>query len=94
MIHLRPTTDIQTIKFIPKELKATSLTLNGISHAVEFYIDKYYLIASSVFDLKEGEFYDLKVLNVDKVVYLDKVFCTSQELKNYTINENTYVIYE
>lgn len=94
MIHLRSTTDIQTITFIPKELNATSLTLNGVNFEVEFYIDKYYLVASAIFDLKENEFYDLIVYNDNKIVYIDKVFCTNQELKDYTINENTYIVYE
>ena len=94
MIHLRSTTDIQTITFIPKELNATSLTLNGVNFEVEFYIDKYYLVASAIFDLKENEFYDLIVYNGTEIVYIDKVFCTNQELKDYTINENTYIVYE
>lgn len=94
MIHLRSTTDIQTIKFIPKELKATSLSLNGVVYTVEFYIESYYLIVSAVFDLKENEFYDLIVYNGSQIVYIDKVFCTNQELKDYTINENTYIVYE
>ena len=94
MIHLRSTTEIQTIKFIPKELNATSLTLNGVNFEVEFYIEKYYLVASAVFDLKENEFYDLIVYNGNEIVYIDKVFVTNQELKDYTINENTYIVYE
>ena len=94
MIHLRSTTDIQTITFIPKELSATSLTLNGVNFEVEFYIDKYYLLASAVFDLKENEFYDLIVYTDSQIVYIDKVFVTNQELKDYTINENTYIVYE
>lgn len=94
MIHLKSTTDIQTITFIPKELSATSLTLNGVTFEVEFYIEKYYLVASAVFDLKENEFYDLIVYNGSEIIYIDKVFVTNQELKEYTINENTYIVYE
>ena len=94
MIHLKSTTDIQTITFIPRELNATSLTLNGVNFEVEFFIEKYYLVASAIFDLKENEFYDLIVYNGSEIVYIDKVFCTNQELKDYTINENTYIVYE
>lgn len=95
MIHLRATTDIQTIKFIPKELNATSIVLNDVTiDDIDFYIDKYYLVAYAVFDLKENEFYDLIVYNGYEIVYIDKVFCTNQELKDYTINENTYIVYE
>lgn len=94
MIHLKSTSDIQTITFIPKELNATSLTLNGVTFEVEFYIEKYYLVASAVFDLKENEFYDLIVYNGSEIIYTDKVFVTNQELKDYTINENTYIVYE
>lgn len=94
MIHLRATNEIQSIKFIPKELNSTSLTLNGVTFEVEFYIEKYYLVVSTVFDLKENEFYDLIVYNGNDIVYIDKVFCTNQEIKDYTINENTYIVYE
>jgi hypothetical protein len=95
MIHLRETTDVQKIKFIPKELKATSIVLNDVViDDLEFYIENYYLIVSSVFDLKEGNFYDLIVKKGTDIVYIDKVFCTNQELKDYTINENTYIVYE
>lgn len=94
MIHLKSTTEIQSIKFISKELNATALSLNGVVYDVEFYIDSYYLVASAIFDLKENEFYDLIVYNNTEIVYIDKVFCTNQELKDYTINENTYIVYE
>lgn len=95
MIHLRSTNEIQTITFIPKELNATSIVLNDVTIIdIEFYIDKYYLVVSAIFDLKENEFYDLIVYNESEIVYIDKVFCTNQELKDYTINENTYIVYE
>ena len=95
MIHLKETTEIQSITFIPKELKATSIILNDVViDDLEFYIEKYYLVVSAVFDLKDGNFYDLIVKNGNDIVYIDKVFCTNQELKDYTINENTYIVYE
>jgi hypothetical protein len=100
MIYLRESESVQKIKFIPKELKATSIVLRNdstdveISQNIEFFIDSYYLVASTVFDLKENQTYDLIVKNEDKIVYIDKVFCTNQEVKDYTINKDTYIIYE
>jgi len=52
------------------------------------------LYCAEKFDLKENEFYDLIVYNGSDIVYIDKVFVTNQELKDYTINENTYIVYE
>jgi len=96
MIYLNESELVQSIKFIPKELKATSIILKNdstnieITENLEFYIENYYLIASTVFDLRENQTYDLIVKNGTDIVYIDKVFCTNQELKDYTINENTY----
>jgi hypothetical protein len=96
MIYLKESTDIQYIKFIPKDLNATSIILRNDSTNIEltenldFYIENYYLVASTVFDLKENQTYDLIVKNGSDVVYIDKVFCTNQTLDTYTINQNTY----
>lgn len=96
MIYLRETTEIQNFTFIPKKMNATSIVLRNdstnveISENIEFFIEEYYLTASTVFDLKEGYFYDLTVLNGTEIVYLDKIFCTNQPLDTYTINKDTY----
>ena len=48
--------------------------------------------------LKEGRFYDLKIVDVQtqEIIYMGKVFCTAQEIdqtldKEYSINKGVYI---
>ncbi len=97
MIVLKPISTSQTLKFIPREYAADKIVLRNESTNTEIEIeatftqDKYYLIASIVFDLKEGFFYNLTVYNENDIVYKDKIFCTSQSVLNYSINKDEYV---
>ena len=56
-----------------------------------FSLNKYYLETSMVFDLLENTFYNLTIKNYDEIVYKDKVFCTNQDVVNYTVNKDEYV---
>ena len=56
-----------------------------------FSLNKYYLETSMVFDLLENTFYNLTIKNYDEIVYKDKVFCTNQDIVDYTVNKNEYV---
>jgi len=105
MKHLLPTTDQQTIKIIPRvystdvtiilrdDSSNTEATLTPVS-----VVNKNYIELTTIFDLKEGRFYDLKVINNSSsaIIYRDKIFCTSQstsQLNNeyYSVNKNEYV---
>jgi len=105
MKHLLPTTDQQTIKIIPRvystdvtivlrdDSSNTEVTLTPVS-----VVNKNYIELTTVFDLKEGRFYDLKVIdnNSSNIIYRDKIFCTAQstsQLNNehYSVNKNEYV---
>jgi len=105
MKHLLPTTDPQTIKIIPRvystdvtivlrdDSSNTEVTLTPVS-----VVNKNYIELTTVFDLKEGRFYDLKVIdsNSSNIIYRDKIFCTAQstsQLNNehYSVNKNEYV---
>ena len=104
MKHLFPINSLQTIKIIPRvystnvtmELRDDStnetVSLNPIASAIGNYIE-----LSSIFDLKEGRFYDLKIIAVSdsQVIYKDKIFCTAQSTnqsnnEHYSVNKNTY----
>jgi len=97
MIFLKPTTNSQNIQFIPRVYSATRLVLRNEITNQETEITgtftqiEYYLTASLIFDLKEGQFYNLTVYNVNDIVYKDKVFCTSQTPLSYSINKDEYV---
>ena len=96
MIVLRPIGTAQEIKFIPREYTATKVVLLDESTNTEVEIDaifikeKYYLTSNIVFNLIEGRFYVLSVLNGTDVIYKDKVFCTVQNVLNYSINKDVY----
>ena len=97
MIILREQIQPQTISFIPRELSATTIVLRNEVTNVEttieadFYLFDYYLTAIEVFDLKENTYYNLTIKNGSDIVYKDKIFCTNQDIKDFTVNENEYV---
>ena len=88
---LTTSTDAQTLKIIPRTyvssvtLKIRDDSTNEVTTAVvSATTDKNYLTLSYAFNLKEGRFYDLTILNGSNVIYLDRIFCTDQ-----TINQDT-----
>jgi hypothetical protein len=97
MIILKEQSTAQTLKFIPRSYGADTIVLrdettNEIQTiSATFTLDSYYLSASKIFDLKENTFYNLTIKNGVEVVYKDKVFCTNQVLKDYTVNKDEYV---
>jgi hypothetical protein len=96
MIILRPIGTAQALKFIPRVYEATRIVLVDESTNTEveilasFLKDKYYLTSNIVFDLIEDRFYNLTVYNVDSIVYKDKIFCTTQQVLDYSINKDVY----
>lgn len=100
---LTTSTDAQTIKVIPRDyvgtvtLKLRDDSTNEVTTAsVNTVTDKDYLSVSYAFNLKEGRYYDLTLLNGSKVVYLDKIFCTDQTINQdtndyYSVNKDEYV---
>jgi hypothetical protein len=97
MIILREKEEAQSLKFIPRKYKATTIVLvdemtnESTTISSDFYIDGYYLYTTTTFDLKEGNFYTLTIKNDNDVVYKDKIFCTNQVIANFSINDGEYV---
>ena len=102
MKHLLPTSSTQAIKIIPRVYSTsvsmdlrddstnTSVSITPTATKVGNYIE-----LSSVFDLKEGRFYDLTLLDGTEVIYKDKVFCTDQTISQpsndyYKVNKDVY----
>ena len=62
MIILKEQEEEQSLKFIPRQYKATSIVLvnemtnESTTISSDFYIDGYYLYTTATFDLKEGTF--------------------------------------
>ena len=108
MKHLRPTSDVQTINIIPRvysrdvtvKLRDDS-TNNTVTFSLVGIRFKNYIQITTVFDLKEGHFYDLKVYDAQgeivdsNIIYRDKIFCTAQSTnqsnnEHYTVNKDVY----
>ena len=95
MIVLRQTTEEQTFICIPRAYETnvllvleneTTNTKTNIIPGVDIVDDNYYI--SSVFSLKENNFYNITLYYGDDVIFKDKVFCTNQVV--YDINKNVY----
>ena len=97
MIILKQQTDEQTLRFIPRSYGADTIILkNETTNEIQtitasFALEKYYLTTVTSFDLKENTFYNLTVKNGVEVVYKDRIFCTNQDIVDYTVNKNEYV---
>jgi hypothetical protein len=97
MIILREDSNNQTFSFIPRKEEYNTMTITDEQtnttttiSIVSDSISTYYHTITANFDLKEGNFYVLKVLNNTEVVFYDKVFCTNQSLVSFSVNNNTY----
>lgn len=100
---LTTSTDAQILKVIPRSyvssvtLKLRDDSTNEVTTAVVPTInEKDYLRLSYAFNLKEGRFYDLTLLDGSNVLYLDRIFCTDQTINQntndyYSVNKNEYV---
>ena len=97
MIILKEQEAAQVLKFIPRNYGADTIVLrNETTNEIQtisasFSLDKYYLTTTTAFDLKENTFYNLTIKNGAEVVYKDRVFCTNQNIINYTVNKDEYV---
>lgn len=108
MIVLKEQGTDQTFKFIPRSYSAdtielTSETLNTTtSYSVTVSRVDYdgtvdtsglYLSVTDTFTLKEDNFYTLVVKNGSDVIYKDKVFCTNQNVEDFSVNNGVYSTY-
>lgn len=98
MIILKEQNTSQSFKFIPRYYTGVNLRLvNESSGEVTSYNVSperigYFHQITSILNTKEGNFYSLTVFDENSnVVYRDKVFCTNQEITEYTINKDEYV---
>ena len=97
MITLKEIGTAQDIDFIPRVYQADSMVIRceatnvSTTFAVAPTLVSYYLRITEILDLKENNFYTIKVYNGADIVYYDKIFCTNQTVTDYTINEGEYV---
>tara|TARA_R110001606_G_scaffold51512_1_gene128188 strand:- start:473 stop:793 length:321 start_codon:yes stop_codon:yes gene_type:complete len=94
MIILKEISTTQEFKIIPRANEATSIVIKGsegsetISFTPSFY--SYYMVVSGIFNLKEGRQYSFDIMNNSDIVYKGRIFCTNQDINNYSINNGDY----
>lgn len=109
MIVLNTSTLPQTFSYIPRDIP-DSMTLRDdqvneiisvdiLSQTIGDYINTI----TASFDLIEGHFYDLVLYKNTEIVYKDKIFCTDQNIVDFSVNNgeytsnttsNTFIVYE
>ena len=109
MIVLTPSTSAQTFSFIPRNaFDAMIITDDQTNTPVTVTITSsvqgdYVNTITASFALKEGHFYDLVLKLGANIVYKDRIFCTAQNIVNFSVNNgeytsnttaNTYIVYE
>ena len=98
MIVLKEIGTAQTVRFIPtRRSSGTSLILKNettnasTTYSITTSATSYYSTFSKILTLKEGNFYEMTILDGAELVYRDKVFCTNQTIATYSINKGEYV---
>ena len=109
MIVLTTSTSPQTFSFIPRDSFDTMiLTDDQTNTPATIAITSstqgdYVNTITASFALTEGHFYDLVLKNGTDMVYKDRIFCTDQNVVNFSVNNgeytsnttaNTYIVYE
>lgn len=103
MIILQDSDDAQIIRFIPRSYSSTeTYTVNitsetenksvySVNHTGDFSLVKYYRELSAVYDLKQDNFYIIEITDSsDNVIFRDKIFCTNQQVLDYSVNNGNY----
>ena len=87
----------QELRVIPRSYPAliTVQVRNESTNGITTYTDvsttqdKGYLVFSEVYDLEEAFTYELTILSGSNVIYKDKIFCTNQDIADYSVNIDT-----
>ena len=96
MIVLTTSTSPQTFSFIPRDSFDTMiLTDDQTNTPVTIAITSstqgdYVNTITATFNLIEGHFYDLVLKNGTDMVYKDRIFCTDQNVVNFSVNNGEY----
>ncbi len=97
MIILKESALEQTFKIVPRAMQCDRIEVinsaEGITESLDVnpVIDRYFLEISTILDIKENNFYTLNAYNGENIVFKGRIFCTNQQVKEYTVNKNTYI---
>ena len=94
MIILEESALAQEFNIIPRVNAADKVVITGIEGDTEYLFTptytSYYMIVSGVFDLKEGQQYTFIVYDDTDEVHRGRIFCTNQDINNFSINDGEY----
>jgi|TARA_R100000655_G_scaffold43604_2_gene80016 hypothetical protein len=94
MIILKEQGTSQTFKVIPRVNQADSLVIKGLEGSTSYSItptfDRYFMVITGTFTLKQGQQYSFDLKNGTEIVYKGRIFCTNQTISSYSINNSTY----
>lgn len=110
MIILTTTNEPQSFVFIPRvgTFDYVGITDDQTNETVEIeeydYTEgDYYNTIEASFSLVENHYYDLVIKDGTTVVYRDRIFCTNQNIVQFSVNNgqyvsnsttNTFIVYE
>jgi hypothetical protein len=110
MIVLTTSINDQTFACVPRskvfdELVLTDDQTNDSVSITDFTItdNDYYVTVEAEFTLVENHFYDLVIKDGSTIVFKDRIFCTNQNIAQFSVNNgqyvsnttgNTFIVYE
>jgi hypothetical protein len=94
---LTTSTETQQLVIVPRSTTFDELifTDDSTNVPVEIEIDSvddkgYYQVLNVICELTENRFYNIELFNDGEVVFRGKVFCTDQNLVNFSVNNGKY----
>lgn len=98
MIVLTPSLTAQTFSFIPRNTTYNVMQITddqtNVTQTVAILSSNtgdYVNTITALFTLVDGHFYNLVLKNGSNIIFKDRVFCTSQNLVTFSVNNGVYV---
>jgi hypothetical protein len=98
MIVLTPSVTAQTFSFIPRDTTYNVMQITDDQTNVTQTITitssttgDYVNTITATFALVDGHFYNLVLKNGSTIIYKDRIFCTSQNIATFSVNNGEYV---
>jgi hypothetical protein len=98
MIVLTPSLTAQTFSFIPRNTTYNVMQITdeqtNVTQTVTILSSNtgdYVNTITALFTLVDGHFYNLVLKNGSNIIFKDRVFCTSQNLVTFSVNNGVYV---
>lgn len=94
MIILEESALTQEFNIIPRANAADKVVITGIEGETEYLFTptytSYYMTVSGIFNLKEGQQYTYTVFDGTDEVHRGRIYCTNQDITDFSINDGEY----